>query len=494
MEYFKIIDLNKEPFSNSPDPNFFFKSNKHLECLQKLELSIRLKRGLNVVIGDVGTGKTTLCRKLIQEISSDDKIETHLILDPYFKSPIDFLNALSQMFWKNRKKNESNSEDFAKESIKQYLFQNGAEENKIVVLLIDEGQKIPVFCLEIIRELLNYETNEFKLLQIIIFAQKEFESTISEYKNFTDRINFYHLLEPLSFNETKEMIYFRLNTAGYSLNQRSLFTLPAIWVIYRATKGYPRRIVTLCHKIILTLIIQNFSKASWRIAKSCSKRASIKIERRPLLNFFWGMFIGILIIGSLWTFYNKNQLVVLNDVQITKPKIIEVTSFKTKEIKLQKNNGQDKIIKEEEQKPPNLIGEVKLKKGETLSWMALKLYGSTGKNIIDIVMEANPNIIHPNKVKAGESIKFPSIIIKENTSFEANPYIQISECSNLETAFFDLREKTKIFENLRILAYWVNKSEIKFSVVSFVIDAKQETSKKDIASFYNNDIIFLTAF
>ena len=92
MDYFSILNLNKEPFSNSPDPEYFFQSQQHLGCLQKLELSFRLRRGLNVVIGDVGTGKTTLCRQLIRQFATDtDKeYETHLILDPYFSSPLSF--------------------------------------------------------------------------------------------------------------------------------------------------------------------------------------------------------------------------------------------------------------------------------------------------------------------------------------------------------------------------------------------------------------------
>ena len=81
MDYFSILNLNKEPFSNSPDPDYFFHSQQHISCLQKLELSLRLRRGLNVVVGEVGTGKTTLCRQLIRKFSSDDEVETHLRWD-----------------------------------------------------------------------------------------------------------------------------------------------------------------------------------------------------------------------------------------------------------------------------------------------------------------------------------------------------------------------------------------------------------------------------
>ena len=96
MDYFSILNLNKEPFSNSPDPDYFFDSQQHVSCLQKLELSLRLKRGLNVVIGEVGTGKTTLCRQLLRRFSEDADVESHLMLDPYFGTPHEFLLTVAE--------------------------------------------------------------------------------------------------------------------------------------------------------------------------------------------------------------------------------------------------------------------------------------------------------------------------------------------------------------------------------------------------------------
>jgi len=98
MDYFEVINLKKEPFSNSPDPDFFFRSNTHVDCLQKVELSIRLKKGLAVVIGDVGTGKTTLCRQMVRKFANDDQIETHLILDPGFQDASEFLKNLAKIY------------------------------------------------------------------------------------------------------------------------------------------------------------------------------------------------------------------------------------------------------------------------------------------------------------------------------------------------------------------------------------------------------------
>src|SRR3990172_748340 len=152
MDYFRILNLKKEPFSNSPEPEFFFRSSKHLGCLQKLELAVRLKRGLNVVIGDVGTGKTTLCRQIILKfsLSDDDRncIETHLIMDPSFNNALEFLSTIANTFGIPIP-GGGYSEWQIKENIKNYLFSKGVGEGKLVVLIIDEGQKLPDFCLEI---------------------------------------------------------------------------------------------------------------------------------------------------------------------------------------------------------------------------------------------------------------------------------------------------------------------------------------------------------
>jgi general secretion pathway protein A len=279
MDYFSILNLKQEPFSNSPDPDFFFHSREHRECLQKLELSILLRRGLNVIIGDVGTGKTTLCRQLIRRFAKRDEITTHLILDPLFADAQELLTTVGRMLMGPKVKLGSN-EWQCKEQIKQFLFRTGVKEDKTTVLIIDEGQKIPVFCLEILREFLNYETNEFKLLQIIIFAQKEFENTIKKYANFADRINLYHYLRPLNFRDTRMMIKFRLEKSKETNKKIDIFSYSALLKIYRITGGYPRKIINLCHHCILAMIVQNRTRVSAALVRSCIKRAFPKEPRR----------------------------------------------------------------------------------------------------------------------------------------------------------------------------------------------------------------------
>ena len=98
MSYYRVLGLDKEPFSTSPDPAFFYHSSAHFTAIQRLEIAIRLKRGLSVILGDVGIGKTTMSRALLQTFANDSDYIFHIILDPTYKSEFQFLTSLSKMF------------------------------------------------------------------------------------------------------------------------------------------------------------------------------------------------------------------------------------------------------------------------------------------------------------------------------------------------------------------------------------------------------------
>ena len=258
MSYFKILGFDKEPFSTSPDPNFFYLSREHETALTNILIELRLKRGLSVILGDVGTGKTTLSRKLIQELKDREDFVFQIILDPSFENELFFLSAIARNFeiedLANTETGIFPSIMHARESLERFLFQKGVTENKIVVLIIDESQKLNEGSLEVLRGLLNYETNEFKLLQLVLLGQMELHSKIITISNFFDRISFKYTLNPLGLSETKEMIEFRIRQAGYKANM-NLFLDEAINSIYQCSKGYPRRIMMICHKALKALVM-----------------------------------------------------------------------------------------------------------------------------------------------------------------------------------------------------------------------------------------------
>lgn len=255
MNYYHFLGLEKEPFSTSPDPDFFYESTEHHAALVKAMIEIRLRRGVSVLLGDVGTGKTTLARKLSQMLMKKERIAFHMILDPTCQTEDIFLESLIKTF-KIEIREINPSILVLKEAIKDFLFKKGVEENKTIVLLIDEAQKLNLLSLEVLRVLLNYETNEYKLLQLLLVGQMELLPKIRKIRNFWDRLSMKYVLNSLSEEDTKGLIEFRIRKAG-CYSGRWIFTDESIKEIYNYTHGYPRRILQICHNAFRALMVDD---------------------------------------------------------------------------------------------------------------------------------------------------------------------------------------------------------------------------------------------
>ena len=266
VSYFKLLGLEREPFSTSPDPNFFFLSAAHRAALYRLRIAVKLQRGLSLVLGDVGTGKTTLSRRLAQLLPQDGPITLHVILNPYFESDQQLLLALLDAFHLEVP-SEPPPIRVTLSAIERYLFTQGVEQGRIVTLLIDEAQRLAPSHLELLRALLNYETQDTKLLQLVLMAQLEFLPTLRTIRNLWDRVSLKYVLNPLDERETKELITFRLEQAGYR-DREPLFSDEAVREIYYATQGYPRRIALLCHDALERLVMDNHPVVSAALIRS----------------------------------------------------------------------------------------------------------------------------------------------------------------------------------------------------------------------------------
>ncbi|HUH66700.1 MAG TPA: AAA family ATPase [Syntrophales bacterium] len=473
MDYFKILNLKREPFSNSPEPDFFFGSAKHVGCLQKLELAVRLRRGLSVVMGDVGTGKTTLCRQLILKFSASEEdskqIETHLILDPSFTNPIEFLSSVALTFGIST--NGESSEWQLKEDIKNYLFAKGVDEGKIVVLIIDEGQKLPDFCLELLREFLNYETNQFKLLQIVIFAQREFEQILKKKKNFADRVNFYYLLGPLNFRETQGMVKFRISRASDAAKAPPLFSYPGLLALYLATGGYPRKIVTLCHQVILALIIQNKSKAGWFLVRSCSRRVSA--EKKKLLKWATASLLAVIVAFALAAGFYPAMI-----FQIW-PRTDAVETVRTETASSLRGPGYSSsavsataedvksvaVDRGPEKDVPEFLGKVELRSGRTIWRLLNDFYGDFDKDLLRKVARANPHIRNLARVSAGEVIELPAIPAKDNPLGPGKCWVRIARSGQIGEVYELYKNYLPSIPSLYFLPYWNSREGLGFAVV-----------------------------
>ena len=517
MDYFNILKLNREPFSNSPDPDFFFHSRQHHECLQKLELALRLRRGLNVIVRDVGTGKTTLCRQLIRRFSEDTDLETHLILDPDIASPEEFLSEIAEMLSGTRP-DPSATQWQLKESIKTALFRKGVDEDRTVVLIIDEGQKIPPACLELLREFLNYETNEYKLLQIAIFAQTEFQKTLDIHANFADRINLMHRLGPMNFRDTRQMIRFRINQSRDTHGNPDLFTFPALYGIYLATGGYPRQIVHLCHQCLLAVIIQNRTRAGWALVRSCNRR-----ERRSGSLGWWlpvGSAILILaVIGALNISGTLMQRTPEKPMPVTSDAIRPLDAGVTSAVNQQPAPGDsgpddpnravasgpaptgeggpdldtagagspipqpvaathrpevseaapepppDTLLAAGDIEPPDILGRVTLGTRETLWRLVEKVYGSHDPRYLRSVQQANPHIHNLDRVEVGDQIIVPAIPARIRTTPEPRIWLRLADARTLDNAVDMLRKHPPEAPPIRVVPHWDHQKGLSFSVL-----------------------------
>ena len=259
MAYHKLLGFQKEPFSTSPDPEFFYLTREHDMALTNILIELRLKRGLTVIFGDIGTGKTSLSRKLVQELKARGDMIFHMILNPVYADEKQYLNSLIRNYNVDSYFGVDNSQaDIIelRDVFEKFLIKKTLEDKQTVILIIDEAQKLDYATLETLRVLLNFETNEYKLLQLVLLGQVELFPKIVDMTNFMDRISFKYTLNPLDYAEVKELICFRIRQAGYQTNMQ-LFLEEAIREVYQHSRGYPRQVIMLCRWALKNLILKN---------------------------------------------------------------------------------------------------------------------------------------------------------------------------------------------------------------------------------------------
>jgi general secretion pathway protein A len=241
--YEQFYGFREAPFNLTPDPRFLFFSDRHREAFNHVLFGLQERKGFIQLTGEVGAGKTTVCRAILKQL--DSRYRTALILNPSLTSAQLLRTILTEL-------NLPSGGDrvTALETLNGFLLEQAAAGND-VVLVIDEAQDLGDELLEQVRLLSNLETEQRKLLQIVLVGQPELRDKLNTQglRQLRQRITVRYHLSPLSRDETERYIEHRLAVAGG--NGRPTFTRGAIRTVHRYSEGVPRLINAVCDKALL---------------------------------------------------------------------------------------------------------------------------------------------------------------------------------------------------------------------------------------------------
>lgn len=249
MNYTEYFQLTQEPFSNAPINSFYFNSPTHSRALNKLIFSISNMKGLAILVGDIGTGKTTLARKLLEHLPEEEYEAALLVIIHSNINPNWILKRIAIQMGV-----ESPSDE--KPTLMTQIYQRLVEiyeEGRKAVVLIDEAQMLnSKEVMEELRGLLNLEIPGKKLLNFAFFGMKELDNTMELDPPLKQRVSTRILLEPLDEESTEGYIRHRLRLAGA---KRMLFTNEALKAVYQYSNGIPRLINTICDNALFEAYI-----------------------------------------------------------------------------------------------------------------------------------------------------------------------------------------------------------------------------------------------
>ncbi|HKN18637.1 MAG TPA: AAA family ATPase [Dissulfurispiraceae bacterium] len=295
--------LTETPFSIAPDPHYLYMSEFHREALAHLLYGIESDGGFVLLTGEVGTGKTTVCRCLIEQLP--DTIDAALILNPKLNSQ-ELLATLCDELGISYSEGAIGIKIFV-DMINAHLLDSYAKGRK-TVLIIDEAQNLSSDVLEQIRLLTNLETNERKLLQIIMLGQPELREKLEqpELKQLAQRITARYHLGPLSRNDIPAYIARRLRVAG---TQSTLFSASAIKALYGFSGGIPRLINIVCDRALLGAFAEGRkgvdSTVLIRAAREVFGKGEKHVRQQKMVQRF---VIAFLLSGTIFAFVGVNTL------------------------------------------------------------------------------------------------------------------------------------------------------------------------------------------
>ena len=277
-DYYGFVE---KPFSLTPDPKYLYKSASHASAFELLQYGIRRREGFVVVTGDIGTGKTTLCRAVLDSL--DRKTFTALVLNP-FVAEDDLLRLILQDFGVVSRREIARgrlagvSRQALIETLNEFLL-SLLPLGATALLIVDEAQNLPRPVLEHIRMLSNLETDKEKLLQIVLVGQSNLRDVLRspELRQLDQRVSIRYELKPLTPEETASYVAHRLTIAGGG--SAVSFTPKALRAVHRCTAGIPRLINLVCDRALLGAYAQRAQRVTPDMVRTGA--ASLELRWRP---------------------------------------------------------------------------------------------------------------------------------------------------------------------------------------------------------------------
>ncbi|MBT7408888.1 MAG: AAA family ATPase [Methylococcales bacterium] len=309
--YLQYFGLNQQPFNITPNPDFLYLSEKHQEAYAHLNYGIQQGNGFVAITGEVGTGKTTLCRYVLNQLP--DNINIALIFNPRLSaiellaSICDELDIISDA--------DNLSIKVLTDALNQQLLKNYAE-GKRTILLIDEAQSLSVEVLEQIRLLSNLETNQAKLLLIFLVGQPELQDLLqrNDLRQLSQRITARYHLEKLSLEETIHYIHHRIHVSGVD---RPLFNRQSIKQIFKLSAGTPRIINIICDRALMGAYVEEKAMVDQSIVKKAANEVLGTNKTVKVSTFLYASLSVILVIVFLLIFNKLSGIPFVFDSPVT---------------------------------------------------------------------------------------------------------------------------------------------------------------------------------
>jgi MSHA biogenesis protein MshM len=312
--YLQHFGLREFPFSLTPDTSFFFACSSYQEGLNTLLVAARTGEGFIKIVGEVGNGKTLLCRKLLATLSSDRRTTTDIgtqdggtsgryaanfitayIPNPYLE-PRSLLLALAEEFRLGVDPGIDQHQLLRELTLTLLDF---ARDGKRVLVCLDEAQAMPLESLEVLRLLTNLETEKRKLMQVVLFGQPELDERLKQnsVRQLRQRISFQYQLNGLRRDEMDRYLRHRLAVAGY--RGETLFVSGAVNLLHRVTRGTPRLANIIAHKALMLAYAEGRQQVQTRHVREAA--ADTPESRQDWMVWVWGG-IGVALLGALVLF------------------------------------------------------------------------------------------------------------------------------------------------------------------------------------------------